>query len=200
MMDENIKKCTLYFCLISLLIGLTCFLSGCNTKFSNYCINYDVNDGIISDYNVNHFQCSDCTEYNYYNKNECIGFRTYPCFSYSMSILYGHNKTCYLNTNVINSYDNYNNFNNYHIGQKLTVLVNNHDFCYLDSYNFNLSWNVGVIILILLTLFILYLLINYLIDLCYHENYIRYYYNPINNNNNNGKSNYQDRKYGTINL
>lgn len=83
-----------YCCLITFVIGISCYLSGCNPNYDDQCFNYNVISGVSNGFVIKENTCKKCvTKF----KANCVNYEYFSCWDTKIKINYGNNQTCYYN-------------------------------------------------------------------------------------------------------
>lgn len=168
------NKCSLFLlvsAVIFLVIGLSTFLTGCDSKLQPKCINYKVVNANISQYVINNFTCTRCTSHYRYCRNvagktrcytTCTSSESYDC--YSLDVEFAVNGVSVCNKNI---YDRVGNFSSsylteYPIGKIVELYISKTDKkCYFDDFPKRLAI-VGFVFLILTGFTLLMCIITYI--------------------------------------
>lgn len=96
-----------FFGLICFIIGLTCYLLGCNSELEGQCTNYSIINGNVYSTQIRTDTCSRCRHYCKDNNGNryCCSREYYDCYDAFVYANYGKsNNTCWLQTSSDSSY------------------------------------------------------------------------------------------------
>ena len=162
----------IYFSSVTFIIGIICFLLGCNSNIKGECLSYNVIYGTVYSYSFYSSTCSRCLSHNI--NGGCTSYYFYTCYNSNVNFQYSDNQTCYYSADRGDSSqsDSISAAENYEIGYSRHLLKNkNTSECLLTGAGMDI-WISGVAFLSITAFLFIVILLDLIMKKYNNQNWI----------------------------
>lgn len=144
---------------VSFIIGICCWLLGCDIYLNNQCLAYNLFKGTAVGYHTQSDICSKCLSSSSYG---CSYYYYYSCYSSYVQFSYSGNHTCYyeIDSEDESESNSQKPFNSYPLGMTKILLKDKNSHDCIDANSGLNTWISGIAFFSLCALILIFALIH----------------------------------------